>query len=340
MLYYLPIGKITIKGQFKDVEKKEESAKPCQSCTPCPKPKDKDDASALTTEKKGKGTGTQGGDDGATGQGTISVTQLTISLSAEEEADTSAGIFYATPRSNDWYEDEVSLKVNKQHLLSTGNVTTEDKTVEIVGTLASIAARAAGIPGGPFFQQGETPAPTATPKPIKFSRQPFHFSFHPSIADEVQFVVDELQARGIDFSVKPVPMSDGKAVLLSDSQIRQLGERGLVFRPAISYKVTIIFNGDITPDTKDTGNLIKNTQQFIMPDPTRLYSMEYPRMPFVKKVKNIGFTDGMLSDYNQKVPSPILGFLGIPKAIVEAVVPIPGGGSSGSASSSSTTSAH
>ena len=68
--------------------------------------------------------------------------------------------------------------------------------------------------------------------------------------------------------------------------------------------------------------------------------MKYNRMAFVKKVKNVGFTDGMLTDYHQTVPSPILGFLGIPKAIVQAIVPIPGAAPSGSGSTSGTTAPH
>ena len=60
-------------------------------------------------------------------------------------------------------------------------------------------------------------------------------------------------------------------------------------------------------------------------------------MAFVKKVKEIGFTNGMLTDFHQKVPSPILGFLGIPKAVLQAIVPVPGTpGPSGSASSAGT----
>jgi len=60
--------------------------------------------------------------------------------------------------------------------------------------------------------------------------------------------------------------------------------------------------------------------------------------PFVKKVWEVGFSDGMLTDFRQKRPSLILGFLGIPKAIVQAIVPIPRAQpSSGSASASGTT---
>jgi len=54
-------------------------------------------------------------------------------------------------------------------------------------------------------------------------------------------------------------------------------------------------------------------------------------------VGDIGFTNRMLTDFHQKVPSPILGFLGIPKAVVQAIVPIPAAPPSGSGSASATT---
>ena len=69
--------------------------------------------------------------------------------------------------------------------------------------------------------------------------------------------------------------------------------------------------------------------------------MKYDRLPFVKKVREVGFSDGMLTDFHQKRPSPVLGFLGIPKAIVQAIVPIPGAPpTSGGGSASGTTSPH
>jgi hypothetical protein len=45
------------------------------------------------------------------------------------------------------------------------------------------------------------------------------------------------------------------------------------------------------------------------------------------------------ADFHQKVPSPIPGFVGVPKAVLQAIVPIPGAlGSSGIASFSGTAS--
>ncbi len=242
-------------------------------------------------------------------------------MTQEVEADESR-VFHAQPKFNPIYEDEVKVTVNAKHLLSTGNVTTEDKTVDIVGALASLATQVTALNKG------------APPPPAK-SRLPFYFSFHPSDQEDVQRVKTALVARGIIFSLDPTPAR--KAIVISDEQAKKLGENGLVFRPAISYKVTLVYQPQNERNPQNL-ELIHTTQQFLLPDLDRLYAIEYPRMAFVKKVKDIGFTDGMLTDFYQKVPSPILGFLGIPKAILQAVVPIPGApGPSGSGSASGTT---
>src|SRR4051794_15347510 len=106
MLYYLPIGKITIKGEFEEVA--SESAKPNPSVT------SKSDAAKTAEEKAGKPNGTDGSDQSGTpsagsGETTIGVTQLIITLTPEEEADGSAGTHYVTRVPNYLYEDEVKL---------------------------------------------------------------------------------------------------------------------------------------------------------------------------------------------------------------------------------------
>ena len=326
MLYYLPIGKITIKGEFKEVTS---TPTPCPTCTPKPSPakteggnKDADaQAAAPLTATTAPGNA---GDGESTGVSMGSASQLTITLTPEVEADESksAGVYYAKPHANYLYEDDVHVTVNSRHLLSTGNVTTEDKTVEIVGAVASLASQFRAAAEG-------------TPPPAK-SRLPFYFSFHPSKAGEVERVRKELDERGIAFTVEPTQAPAGKGVVVSGRQAKELGENGLVFRPAISYRVKLIYQ-PVNRENPRNLELIDSTQQFILPDPNQLYEIEYPRMAFVKKVKEIGFTDGMLTDFHQKVPSPILGFLGIPKAILQAIVPIPGAPTAnGSAAASGT----
>ena len=306
MLYYLPIGKITIKGEFKGE---------------VPQTRVKITSSSYSSPRDQPG----GGDGSSEGGTAISGGALTITVGSEVEADPNAGEYYVIPHTNYIYEDETRVTVNAKHLLSTGKVTSEDKTVKIVGELASLASEMGRFQGG-------TPSPTPTPTP------PFYFSFHPSDPKEVRNVKGALHTRGIYFDVKYAGQqfqTGGKEMSLSRSIAHQIGEEGLIFRPGIPYTVELRYPDGSDFNTSET--LINTKQQFILPDINRLYEIKYNRMAFVKKVKEIGFQDGMLAEFYQNVPSPILGFLGIPKAILQAIVPIPGVGPTGGGSASGTT---
>jgi hypothetical protein len=308
MLYYLPVGKITIKGEYTTPEEETPPSDGRSKGTPTPTP---------TATATGRATATATATSTST---TSPAPELKITLTAEVEADENFGEYYVTPQANYIYDDEVQITVNGKRLLSAGKVTTQDRTVDIVAAVASLVSEIA---------KG-TPALRSLEKPL-----PFYFSFHPSNPREVNRVKAALSTRKIYFDVTysgPHSGSGGKNISLSASERQQLGQEGLIFRPGIPYKVMLRY-----PNTDfDANTLINTTQQFILPDTDRLYEMKYNRMAFVKKVKDIGFTDGMLSDYHQTVPSPIRGFLGLPKAIVQAIVPIPGAAPSGSGSAAGT----
>ena len=333
MLYYLPVGKITIKGEY---AKTEATATPTATATPNPTKQDAAEdaggASELMTNASRqasvpKKNPTNDGNEGEPGGGTTAISggQLTITVTSRVEADQEAGVYYVTPQTNDIFEDEVQVTVNAKKLLSAGKVTTEDKTAEIVGTIASLAAQAAA---------------RAYVAP-KESRQPFYFSFDPSNRGQVDFVREQLQQRGVGLKVS----TDAKGEILDAKTVKQmaleLGRSGLIFRPGAAYNIRLTYPVDVqhgTEPPKGQSVIIKDTEQFILPDRTKLCVMKYDRMAFVKKVREVGFSDGMLTDFHQKRPSPILGFLGIPKAILQAIVPIPGAaGPSGSASTAGTT---
>jgi hypothetical protein len=157
-------------------------------------------------------------------------------------------------------------------------------------------------------------------------------------------VREELKKRDIGLTVT----MNGHNVIAEDIPVlpntevqriaAELGQNRLVFRPAAVYSI-----GLVCPLNASGGDKIKirDTQQFILPDRSKVSVMRFDRMPFVKKVREVGFSDGMLTDFHQKRPSPILGFLGIPKAIAQAIVPIPGAPpQSGSGSASGTSGAH
>ena len=325
MLYYLPIGKITIKGQYTPAtgggkEDKQQSTIGAEKTDPVL-------AAPPAKPARSHGEPTGGGGDSSS----VSGGPLTLTVTSIVEADEADGVYYVTPQINDIFEDEVQVTINAKHLLSAGKVTTEDKTAEIVGTIASLAATAAGR-----FAQIEKPP------------QPFSFSFDPFSHDQVKFVHDQLKNRQIGLTVKVdgQNVTDNPITVLPKEKVQQvaadLGRSGLVFRLAAVCSIRLVYplvSGEELKED-DPRWMIRDTEQFILPDRSTLSVMKYNRMAFVKKVREVGFSDGMLTDFHQKRPSPILGFLGIPKAIVQAVVPIPGAASSGSASSSGTTGAH
>lgn len=351
MLYYLPTGKITIKGDYSSgtdlSEKQSESrTEPTRTAVlgsttePNRPSKEEGDADALSmafsdviakpTHPPGKPSGDNG--DSGSSTATLSGGALSLTVTASVEPDQPAGIYYVTPQTNDIFEDEVQVTINPKHLLSASKVTTEDKTAEIVGTIASLVATGMGY----ARRQGTTETP-----------QPFCFSFDPSSYDDVALVRRQLKARHIGLTVNV----NGHNVIAQDIPVlrnkevqrlaAQLGQHGLVFRPAAVYSLRLVYPVDSNGNEPKEADLsIRDTEQFILPDRTKLYVMKFDRMPFVKKVREVGFSDGMLTDFHQKRPSPILGFLGIPKAIVEAIAPVLGAGSSGSASSTGTAAAH
>lgn len=350
MLYYLPTGKITIKGDYSSgtarSEKQSESrteATPTvalgSTTEPTRQSKEESDANAMSMAfsdvlakppQPGKPSGGNG--DSGSSTSTMSAGALSLTVTASVEPDQPAGIYYVTPQTNDIFEDEVQVTINPKHLLSASKVTTEDKTAEIIGTIASLVATGVGFTRGP----GTTETP-----------QPFCFSFDPSSYDDVALVRRQLNARRIGLTVtinghnviaQDIPVLRNKEV---QHLAAHLGQHGLVFRPAAVYSLRLVYPVDSNGNEPKRADLsIHDTEQFILPDRTKLCVMKFDRMPFVKKVREVGFSDGMLTDFHQKRPSPVLGFLGIPKAIVEAIVPVLGAGSTGSASSAGTTGAH
>jgi hypothetical protein len=269
MLYYLPIGKITIKGEY---EKSEQSPTPSPTATatatatPTPTPTPKH-ASASG------GKPNRGGKNNDSGEGSIAISggQLKITITSRVEADQKAGVYYVTPQTNDIFDDEIQVTVNSKHLLTAGKVTTEDKTAEIVGTIASIAAQA-------MHAEQFLPAAGATPTPPP---QPFYFSFDPANQRDVTFVKGQLRQRGISLTVSPTPAGN----ILDADTVKQLaedyGQSGLVFRPAAAYNVQLIYPVDATSGKPRPGQklyIIKDTEQFILPDRTKVCVMKYDRL--------------------------------------------------------------
>ena len=92
--------------------------------------------------------------------------------------------------------------------------------------------------------------------------------------------------------------------------------RGVVFRPLKPWRI-------IVDSTDDSVAAVRESKLVHLPDKAHPLVLDYTRVPFVKKVTNVTFVDGTLRDYSRKLPSPVFGFLGIPKALLGAIAPLP-----------------
>lgn len=339
--YYLPITKVVITGDFSNVstsqptdqtppvsKKKEQlddntnmappppatspkySAKPDSSASPKPS------ASAEPSASAKQSAPPKADNNPAPISETLSTKEFTIVITVEMEADQSSPRLFLKPDRNYFYDDETQLSVNAKGLLSTANATAEDKTAEIATDLAQIAETVLGY---------AAPIPPPPPK-----LRPFYYTFHPVYEDEVRTVKDNLRQLGIEFDVIGPKIAlrgtSGKASVAGLESVERFQQKGIIFRPGVPFTITL--------RAKQIN--LRATKQFVMPDPSNFFVLDYSRMPFVKKVSEIGFTDGMLSDFHQVTPSPVLGFISIPKSILQALIPLPFSNPAGNATKAGT----
>jgi hypothetical protein len=296
MPYFLPIGLITIKGDWKDpADHKEPAADHVANLQ-----------SGLTFGFLAAGSASPSskdtsGDASAGQTATLVVDGWTITITAEAEADPGQ-MFYAVPRRNYIFDDDFQVTVNSKHLLSAGKSTANDRTADVIGAVASMIPAFAGV---------ETKGRGAPPK-----LKSFLVSFRTDSENEYEAARKVLHDAGFGLAPLSTPAPANPEALSTGDQ-----EQGLVFRLAEPYTVSMTYPVDAAP-------ALNYKHVFVLPG-LQPYVLEYHRVAFVKKVQEVGFTDGMLTDYHENLPSPILGVLGIPKAIVGAIVPLVGGGSLG-----------
>lgn len=120
------------------------------------------------------------------------------------------------------------------------------------------------------------------------------------------------------FDVQIEQLKQPDVMMNSHSKGNRARASGIVFRSVTPYRVRV-------KSRDNTSFYIRQSQLVFLPDtrPGHELILDYSRMPFVKKVTNITFVDGIPQDFSQTVPSPALGFLAIPKAILQAVFPLP-----------------
>jgi hypothetical protein len=234
-----------------------------------------------------------------------------VTIVEEIEADPSAR-YYLKPDINVFYDDDTQLTVNAKGLLTMADASAEDKTQAIVATVASAGADAlefaagGGLPGL-TVQGAQEPA---------IRLKPFNLVFDPTDKTETEQIVARVAKCGFAVRVKEERVEGVPLGRSNRNANADVLTHGVVFRPVKPWRV-------ILDGTDDSVAALRESKLIHLPDKTHPLVFDYTRVPFVKKVTNVTFVDGMMRDYSHKLPSPVLGFLGIPKAVLGAIAPLP-----------------
>lgn len=282
-LYYLPQGKIRITGEWK--------TPPTSVVTVAKDPSKPSFSQADTTP----------------------FALFVVTISSEIEADPSAR-YYLKPQTNMFYSDASQISVNSKGLLSSGNATSEDNTQAIIGTLAAMAAQ-----GLQFAASGGINIASVKVEPGKENfrerLKPFNVVFAPE--DWAKY---RGRLRSCGFKLEVIKQNvDGVQLSPPKWNPKNTAINGIVFRPTTPWRVNVTsaINGDLMVTE------IRESKLLLLPDKEHPLVFDYSRAPFVKKVTNVTFADGVPQDHTRNLPSQALGFLGIPKAILDALVPLP-----------------
>jgi hypothetical protein len=323
LIYYLPVGRIHMVGTFGKAS--------TTTTDPQQQPPGNGEAvlestsatnvapSSLAAPKTPNVTA-QGGDS-----------PFTITITADITADTEGGCFVKRD-SNYIYDDTIDIKIDgATGLLSTGDATSKDETAQVVSDIASTIGMRNLMSKQPGLETKQGPYP-----------KPFDVIFYPKGAtlpnqgggmtfEQAQTMLENCGFKLNDARVLSQENASGDAKVIpgvQSSPIHTEYHDGVAFRIPMPYPISI----QSEPD-KVQSMSISASRTLILPDPSHDYFLDYSRMPFVQKKTNIAFTNGMLTEYSQEVPSPIAGFLGIPKSIIQAVVPLPLGSAAPSSNS-------
>jgi hypothetical protein len=190
--------------------------------------------------------------------------------------------------------DNLTIQLTADGLLKKVETTVEDKSGEVIVKLAEVGkevAKAAVY----VSSVGETPQVVRD------------LTFSPSELSEVNSKLAKITPEKLRIDLVPMaplsPLNKG-----GDDR----SSPGVCFRPQIPYKLRFFKDGAVVEQ-----------RILLLPDGAPKICMPIERSAFVKKVTNLTFDKGVLTEVHIEKPSEVLGFMDIPISISKAIASIP-----------------
>jgi hypothetical protein len=215
--------------------------------------------------------------------------------------------FVVSHRPNLLSNDDIRVVVGKDGLLDLVEVTTEDKSVEVVKKLIEIGKNVARI-------TAQAGGARTTPEEEVI----FKASLDPTSDVEVAKINQALQqVEGGPYEVRLTDRSpaDSKQFNSTYQPGSTVGRhfQGVVFRPALAYGLRL-----------SRQSIVQEVATVLLPNEAEILHMPINRSAFVKKVQKLDFNEGMLVEATLKKPSEALGAVEIPLEISRAILALPG----------------
>jgi hypothetical protein len=203
-------------------------------------------------------------------------------------------------KANPASDDQVNITLNQHGLLQEIDVTTEDKSGEIIVKLAELVKEALKVTFGlpPTAMREKAP-------PIVRYREAV---FDPRDLLNQYRTLDSHQGQEITLTLKD-PRNGVAANHGPQTQ------RGIYYRPLMPYTLEI---------TQKIGGVENVTQKIVyLPNFAPIIALDVTGAAFVKKVTKLTFTDGILSKVAITKPSQLEAAILIPYNIVKSIAQLP-----------------
>lgn len=187
-------------------------------------------------------------------------------------------------------EDTLNVQIGPNGLLKKIDSSTEDKSGQIILKLAEIAKEAAkaaiAFPGGVGAGEAD-------------------FIFSPEDVQQINQRIKVIAPGGPQMVIDP-------PVLSQSSSIETDHRDGVCFRPKLAHTLTF-FDGGVPVET----------HTLLMPNGAPILELPIKRAAFVKKITNVTFEDGILTEVHLEKPSEGLACMEIPLAIAKDIASLP-----------------
>jgi hypothetical protein len=221
--------------------------------------------------------------------------------------------------------DEIKYAVNAKGLLETINISTDDRTAEIISKLAEAPKIILGS------STGANKAPNTI---VKIKEYTANFAIKASaisnVAQVIKWNIVIVNELGVDEQPKAVPAdftisstdtsttNQSLSTLINGSNSSSNEIEGILTRPLknCSLKIESAVIGVGLNTTLPTN--------VVVADVTKLIVIPVKRTAFVKRVNKIGIQDGVILSNEINKPSSVEGFVSIPVNIAKVIVSIPG----------------